>query len=133
MTFTISSEHMVHSRTKPNRLFAAKTQTRRQVQSLEKIAGIVRKRSQRQKRDQKLAGIKRLLSQHFLAEWPSFLEELSSGDGPVREILYSIFTFGPFHNIHLECLDSWRAVSFSTFCAMTGKVTRSSRLESGES
>lgn len=60
---TASLENMVHGRKRANRLLAAKTKTRRQVQSLNKIDGLNSKRGQRHGGDQELGKKTRLLSQ----------------------------------------------------------------------
>lgn len=80
---------------------AATIETKRQIQSLKRVAGMVSERGQKQGRGRKLAEIVRLLSQHFLVEWPPFLEEFSGESGSVMEGSYSLSTFEPLHNLKL--------------------------------
>lgn len=49
------------------------------------MATMVSEQRQRQVRCQKMAAIMRMLSQLCLAEWPSFLEDLSNEDDYVVE------------------------------------------------
>lgn len=94
----------MYGRKRPNRLFGAISETRRQVQSLEEMARMVSSRDQRQGRGQELPEITRLLSQRSLAEWPSFLEKLSDEDDPVMKDLYSICSFEALQHLHLRVL-----------------------------
>lgn len=78
VTCLISLEKIGHGKKRPIRLLAATSETQKQVQSPEEIAGLVSARGRRQRCGQKMDEIVRLLSQPSLAKWPSFLEELSS-------------------------------------------------------
>lgn len=79
---------MLCGRKKRSLILAATTETARQIQSLKEMAGLVCKRSLGQGRGQELAEIMRLMSQHFLADRPPFLEELSDEESPVMEGLH---------------------------------------------
>lgn len=61
---------------------------------------MVSKSGQRRGHCQDLGEIARLLSQHSLAYWPSFLEELKGEEGVMIRNLYSVFASEPLHNLH---------------------------------
>lgn len=90
---TISFENMAHSRERPNRLLAARTESRRKVQSLKDIAGVMSDPGQRQGRDRKLGEATEVLSQKSLAKRSSFLEQLNGEHGSVMEDLFSSIYF----------------------------------------
>lgn len=60
------------------------------------------KRDQGQGCDQKLDEITRLRLQHSLAEWTSFLGDWGGDDGLVMKDLYSVLSFDPLRNLHVE-------------------------------
>lgn len=80
---------------------AATTETRRQVQSLKKTPGMVSERGQMQRHGQKPAETVTQLSQHSLAEGPSFLREMSGEVGSVLKNLHPIFSFKLLHDLRL--------------------------------
>lgn len=94
----------MHNREWPKCLLAATAETRKQVQSLKGIFGTVSKQCQKQGCGQKLGEIIKLLTQHSLAEWLSFFEELSGEDGLVMEGLRSFFTTDLLYCLHGELL-----------------------------
>lgn len=102
MKCTIRFENKAHGRTRPNLLSAAAAETRIKVQSLEEMAGMVSRRGQRQRRGQELATTRRPLSQKTLEKRPSVLKERSAEENFVMADSYSVLTFGPFYNFHLE-------------------------------
>lgn len=57
---------------------------------------------QRQRRDQELTDILKLLSQHSLAKWPLLLGASSDEDVSVMENLYSILMFDQLHKFQLK-------------------------------
>lgn len=59
---------------------------------------IARSRRQREILDE----IGFLLSEHSLAKWPSFLEEMCEEDELMGENIYSNFTFAPLQNLHFR-------------------------------
>lgn len=100
-----------------NRLLAAKTETRTQVQIPEEIAGMRSKRDQRKCHAQKLGSTVRLLSPHCSAKSTSFLDDVRRENGPVFEDLYSIPTSEPLLNLHLEVSKSLDELSHSSTVA----------------
>lgn len=92
----------MHGKKWPSRLVVAMTEMQKIVQSLGETAGMVRESGQNQRQGQKLRERMGVLSQHSLADFLSFLEEVSGREGLLMENLYSIFTGEPLRNLHSE-------------------------------
>lgn len=101
-------------------MMAAKTEVRRQVQSLKKIAETVSERCQRQGLGQKLVKETRLLSELSLIQWWTLLKERNGENGPVRKPAYSVFTLQPLHIRHLRVCRLFK--SYLIQCLSCGDV-----------
>lgn len=81
---------------------AETTDKRRKIVEMQAEAGGLygKDRSTRKREIQSRIAV--LLSQRFLAEWPSFLEDMCGDDEVVAEDLYSIFSFQPLHSLYCK-------------------------------
>lgn len=99
---TIRFEDVLQRRKSRNSFLSATTETHKKVESLKEIARMVKENSQKKKRRWALDEVLNLLSEQCLAEWPSFLADMSGETTLVIEELYSVFTSDPLHGLHVR-------------------------------